>query len=127
MLCCPTCQVEYREGFDRCADCGDPLVAAPLPAAELVDDWELLGELDSEPEALLVKGRLEAEGIACAIESLVFRAEPIPVARFSRLRLHVRADDLDRARAVLAACVAEDTTREADDGAESETPPEPEP
>jgi len=29
---CPTCRTEYREGFETCNDCGEPLLPGDLPA-----------------------------------------------------------------------------------------------
>jgi hypothetical protein len=26
MAYCPNCKIEYRKGYDKCADCGEPLV-----------------------------------------------------------------------------------------------------
>lgn len=57
----------------------------------------------SDPEARLIQGRLETEGIPCTVESLKFYAEPVNVGRLAELNLYVLEDDLDRARDLLEA------------------------
>lgn len=57
----------------------------------------------SDPEARLIQGRLETEGIPCTVESLKFYAEPVNVGRLAELKLHVLEEDLERARELLEA------------------------
>ena len=81
--------------------------------------WIRCCVLSSEIEAQLVQGRLEAEGIACATESLVFHAEPVNFGALGRVRLYVLAEDLERAREILES-VADDVTHANDDDAGEE-------
>jgi hypothetical protein len=72
---CPVCGQEYRPGFTVCADDGATLEPGPAPAPEESvgpdgdEEWPDLGdhpvELGSWPlrDALLIAGRLRAEGI----------------------------------------------------------------
>lgn len=71
---CPTCGAEYRPGFDTCADDGTPLVPGPVPekvpdpasapnAPPLPVNWEAIAEFSELESAILLAGRLEAEGI----------------------------------------------------------------
>jgi len=104
---CTRCEVEYQEGFTACADCGALLVDAPPEAEDEAPEWSLLTEVARDTEARLLQGRLEAEGIPCTLESRTFTAEPLPSVRtFMRVGLHVPAQQLARARAVLAECEA---------------------
>lgn len=70
--------------------------------------WVGLCVLASEVDARLIQGRLETEGIPCAIESLKFYAEPVNVGALSEIRLHVLEPDLERARALLEEAEQED-------------------
>ncbi len=56
----------------------------------------------SEPEAVLVNGLLEAEGMSAVIERSPLRSVfPIPVAFFGQLRITVPADEADEATRLL--------------------------
>jgi hypothetical protein len=104
---CTRCEVEYLEGFTACADCGAPLADSLPDGDDEAPEWTLLTEVARDTEARLVQGRLQAEGIPCALESRTFTAEPLPSVRsFMRVGLHVPARELERARAVLAECEA---------------------
>jgi hypothetical protein len=65
---CPECKIEYRKGFDVCADCGSALTderpsqSAPEQSGK-AEDWEHLVYLYNEMEADIVTGLLETEGI----------------------------------------------------------------
>jgi hypothetical protein len=63
---CPKCRVEYREGFDRCSDCGTLLVAElpPEPQPEYVDLVTVLSAPDGNIVAV-AKSLLESAGIRC--------------------------------------------------------------
>jgi hypothetical protein len=66
-----------------------------------MDEWEIVETLGTEEEASLVAGYLEAEGIATAIESLLFHQEPVAFGQLGQVHVRVHADDLDRARQLL--------------------------
>ncbi len=102
---CPSCGSEYRLGFETCADCGVPLEHPEQAFPETEDDatpeWTLLCRLSSESEALLLQGYLESEGVPCAIESLVFHAEPFTFGPLAQVRVHVLAANHERATRLL--------------------------
>ena len=68
---CHHCNVEYREGFTHCADCGAELQPDP-PAQPEKEPWSLpqegtnpvlLTTAADDMEAEVIKAKLEAEGI----------------------------------------------------------------
>jgi len=106
---CLACRTEYREGFDRCADCGAPLVPEP-PPAEIPphEDWTQLRVVSTETEAKLIQGYLQSEGVPCALESLVFHAEPFNFGPLAQVRVHVPAARVDKANRLLDRLAAAD-------------------
>jgi hypothetical protein len=82
-MICPQCRAEYREGFDRCADCGVPLVVE-LTAEEEHDEEstnELISMLETEDASFLADAVAAIEeakipyliqsGTALDLESLI--------------------------------------------------------
>ena len=67
------------------------------------DNWEIAETVGTEEEASLVAGYLETEGIASQIESLLFHQEPATFGKLSEVRILVHADDVERARQLIAA------------------------
>lgn len=67
------------------------------------DNWEIAETVGTEEEASLVAGFLEAEGIASQVESLLFHQEPATFGKLSEVRILVHADDVERARQLIAA------------------------
>lgn len=67
-----------------------------------MDNWEIVETVGTEEEASLVAGFLEAEGIASQIESLLFHQEPATFGSLGEVRILVHANDLDRARQLIA-------------------------
>lgn len=72
MRFCPECRSEYRPGFDRCGDCGIPLVESlpeppPLPAP--LGKLRQIHTTTSLPEALSLQALLEGQGIDCLLEN----------------------------------------------------------
>ncbi len=67
------------------------------------DNWEIAETVGTEEEASLVAGFLEAEGIASQVESLLFHQEPATFGKLSEVRILVHAEDVDRARKLIAA------------------------
>ena len=67
------------------------------------DNWEIAETVGTEEEASLVAGFLEAEGIASQVESLLFHQEPATFCKLSEVRILVHAEDVDRARKLIAA------------------------
>ena len=66
------------------------------------DNWEIAETVGTEEEASLVAGYLETEGIASQIESLLFHQEPATFGKLSEVRILVHADDVERARQLIA-------------------------
>ena len=70
---CPTCRMEYRSGFDTCADDGTALVAGPVPVpGDHHPEPTVLCRLPAE-EAVLLAGALEAAGIEAMAENQGYR------------------------------------------------------
>lgn len=70
-----------------------------------MSDWEIVTTVGTEEEAALVTGFLESAGIAAKVESLLFHQEPVNFGRLGEVRIHVPAERLAEARAVLAEAV----------------------
>lgn len=108
---CPQCGSEYREGFDRCSDCGAELVAAPPAAAEVVrpgPEWIAVGGYTTSEEAHLAKGLLAERGIPAAVVDRHVVLYPFPEADTAEVLLLVAPEDVDRADAELARAEAGD-------------------
>lgn len=73
----------------------------PPMVAESDREWTLLRVMSSDLEARLVQGYLETSGIPCSLESLKFNAEPVNFGPMSRIRVHVLAQDMERAENAL--------------------------
>lgn len=79
---CPDCETEYREGFERCADCGSPLVemlGTETGESQLVplteeDSPVLVGELVDRLEKAGVPYVIEA-GTALALRQRIVEGE----------------------------------------------------
>jgi len=89
MAYCGKCWVEYREGVQRCPDCGAQLSPGPLPRpqppkkspprSELVR----LCQVDDRMDVHVVKAALAAVGISCVVsehDSAVLWLDHRPVA-----------------------------------------------
>jgi hypothetical protein len=109
-LICPKCRAEYREGFDRCADCDIQLVDCVLPPP--VDDppVELASLLSTTDVGYLpiVKSLLDAAGIPYVVQGEEALGL-LPVGAYSggvgpgavRATIHVPVDRIEEARALL--------------------------
>jgi len=106
---CPRCGAEYREGFDRCADCGVALSAAPPPAPDHGGP-ELVALLETADVGFLpvLKSLLEGAGIPYVVQGEeAMGLLPIgalgsgPKHRALAAIVHVPADRLEEARALL--------------------------
>ena len=63
--------------------------------------WTQILVVTDETEAEFIRGYLESEGVPCNLESLVFHAEPFTFGPLSKVRVHVPASDVERARKLL--------------------------
>ncbi len=119
---CPDCRAEYREGFDRCEDCGVALVAGspPAPGAD-----EALVQVFETADASLVpviRSVLESAEIPFSIQgeeaSALFPLGSLGGGRDDRelgIVVHVLESRAQEARAVLEALPAADGELPAED------------
>ncbi len=63
--------------------------------------WVEIASTGAEDEATLLRGFLEAEGIAAQIENVKFQMEPINFGTMGDIRIYVRAQDEPRALELL--------------------------
>ena len=112
---CPNCLVEYRPGFDTCADCGIALVRGPAPVTEEplpdrtkghsrpVEDGDgvpvVLG-IFPRLQAQILAGKLQAEGLVASADepSLLAYGDVLPEGR--DIRVWVLESQLDEARTI---------------------------
>ena len=124
---CPQCGSEYRDGFDRCSDCGVPLVAeAPPaePALEVGPEWVAVAGYTTNEEARIAQGLLAGKGIPATVVNRQVVLYPFPQADTAEVLLLVAPADLDRAdRELEHAEAGEDEVTDEDLAAEGESPP----
>ncbi len=104
MAWCPDCRTQYREGVERCADCGSPLVEDPGPEPEAEWDpvgWVTVEETGDEVEARIIEGYLLEREIPVRILSRHDHELPTTVGELSTVEVQVPEEDLDRAIAAL--------------------------
>lgn len=115
---CPECRTEYREGTERCADCGaelvDVLPEEPQPEWDTAD-WVTLVELGDETEARIIEGFLREQGVQVRLLSRHDRELATTLGELSAIELQVIQRDLRRAEELLEA-------REGESGASVQTP-----
>ncbi|HEX6177018.1 MAG TPA: DUF2007 domain-containing protein [Thermoanaerobaculia bacterium] len=63
--------------------------------------WVEIASTGTEDEATLLRGFLEAEGIAAQVENVKFRMEPVNFGTLGDIRIYVGADDEQRAMELL--------------------------
>ncbi len=106
---CPSCQAEYREGTEKCSDCGDALVEtlpteSDRPVGERIDLFvcyreQLVGR---------VLGVLQDGGIEGLVRFRGSTAFPMNVGTENQHIIAVLAKDLDKALELVRAAVADD-------------------
>lgn len=97
---CPACRSEYREGFDRCADCDEPLVAEMPPPPPSTG----VTEIYSGPHvtALMIESALEAAEIETfSPDDALNAVVPYVSGAGTCFRVFVRDDDVAKAREIL--------------------------
>lgn len=126
MAWCPQCGTEYREGFDRCSDCGAALVEAPPPAEAAVEhgpEWVAVAGYTTDDEARIAQGLLAEKGIPAAVVNRQVVLYPFPQADTAEVLLLVAPADLERADIELEHAEAgEDEVTDEDVAAEGEAP-----
>lgn len=100
---CADCRMEYREGSERCADCGAVLVAGPMgdrpePADE---NWQVLMRVGREQNASIIHGLLRSHGISCEVVNKALSEMPVPSASSSYFEVWVPGESAEKARALL--------------------------
>lgn len=103
---CPQCGVEYREGFNRCSECGVALVSAPPPSPERPaqpgPEWVEVAGYTTVEEARLAQGLLLEEGIPAEVVDRHVVLSPFPQVDEAEVLLLVPPEDADRADGLLA-------------------------
>lgn len=121
---CPQCGTEYREGFDRCSDCGAALVDAPPPAESAAahgQEWVAVGGYTTEDEARIAQGLLAEKGIPAEVANRQVVLYPFPQADTAEVLLLVAPEDLERAdRELERAEAGEDEVTDEDVAAEDD-------
>jgi len=121
---CPQCGVEYREGFERCSDCGSVLVAEPPAREEEArpgPEWVAVADYATDEEARIVQGLLVEQGIRAAVVNRQMVLYPAPQADTADVLVVVPPEDADRADEALARAEAgEDALLDSDVPAEGE-------
>ncbi len=100
---CPQCLTEYREGVERCAECGVGLLPgippAPVPHGKVkFARVRTFTGPTAGLDATLARNVLESEGIPCALPGEV-SAEVLPGVDV--VQLLVREQDAERAAEIL--------------------------
>jgi hypothetical protein len=106
---CPRCQIEYRDGFTKCSDCGVRLIegSAPLPPPDAFDPalgLTVVLETSNPVQLAMAKGVLDDNGIPYfilgQIATLVQGVDPF---LFKREKVQVPCDREQEARTLLEA------------------------
>lgn len=101
---CPSCGVEYREGFERCSDCDVELVAAlPDEGPAVVDaEWVGVAVFTTDEAAGLAVGFLHGEGLQAELLDKMMHVQPYGMGLLGEVVLMVPQADASRARELLA-------------------------
>ena len=95
---CPSCRGEFREGFTRCEDCDENLVAE-LPEKVVKPGYIQLATAFTEGEIAVIKAILDQEGIDYYFHGeQAHRLAALPL----EARLMVREDFKEDAEALLS-------------------------
>ena len=123
---CPQCGTEYRDGFERCSDCGAALVAeapAPEPTVEPGPEWVAVAGYATDDEARIAQGLLAGKGIPATVVNRQVVLYPFPQADTAEVLVLVAPEDVERAdRELERAEAGEDEITEEEFGAEDEPP-----
>lgn len=66
-----------------------------------MDGWEIVREVESDPEAALIAGALENAGIPVEVDSRLFRQEPVRMGLLGTVRILVPTERLAEAKSCL--------------------------
>ena len=99
---CPTHKEEVGD-VAECPQCGaktvDELPFQAIPGPNTT--WVEIASTGTEDEANLIRGFLDAEGIAAQIENVKFSMEPTTFGKMGDIRVYVGAQDEARAQELL--------------------------
>lgn len=119
MKYCPRCKTEYRDDFQRCANCGEPLVDE-LPSEDTADHLEeldpentelvLLTQVPGDQECMFTRSLLESYGIPSLYQYTKFSDISHLYAGSSLfgINIFVRRDQLELAQEIINAPVDPD-------------------
>jgi len=98
---CPKCKSKYREGFYKCADCGEYLVGQ-LPSKQADDcgneEFVEVFSTYSQGDIAFIKSVLDGEGITYFFQG---ESSIMLIAAGAYARLMVKTDEAQRAREIL--------------------------
>ena len=100
---CPTDKRAFDAGIKECPEHHVRLLDE-LPFQAIAADgttWVEIASAGTEDEAQLLRGFLEAEGIAGQVEDVKFHMEPINFGAMGDIRIYVPAEDEERALLLL--------------------------
>lgn len=123
---CPKCRCEYEEGNATCSECNVALVdqLPPEDEPEFLD-WVTVLTTSSEGAAAVAQSVLGSAGILSSVEGIALR--DIACYAIASIEVRVRAQDAERAQALLAEHIemdaeSEDTPTEAELAAVAKEP-----
>ncbi len=102
---CPSCGVEYREGFDRCSDCDVELVAVLPPdegSAAVEQEWVAVAAFTTDEAAGLAIGFLRGEGLRAELIDKMMHVQPYGMGLLGEVMIMVPQAEVTRARELLA-------------------------
>lgn len=124
MSWCPACGSEYREGFERCAECDVELVDRAPERPRIGPEWTSVGVFTTSEEAVLARGLLRGCGLVAEVFDREMHVAPYGMALLGEAELLVPPDQAERARAVLASASTIGRDSDEQEGAEVGEPPE---
>ncbi len=101
MAFCPKCEAEFRPEMSLCPDCNVQLVDALSGEEREIEELAVVVTMTQEPDAYILRGFLENEGIPCVLENVSFHASPAPAGELTKVRLWAKKTDVAKARALI--------------------------
>ena len=96
---CPKCRAEYREGFDKCADCNVDLVKkAPAESKVEYTEYECVLKTYNPADVAMIKSIFENENITYFVKGEQFTSiQPL----VEPARIMVKQDQAEQAKEIL--------------------------
>ncbi len=98
---CPKCESEFRPEFSLCPECKVRLVDSLPGEDNEIEELDVVVTVTQEPDAYILQGFLENEGIPCVLENVSFHASPAPAGELTKVRLWAKKTDVQKARALI--------------------------